>query len=174
MGYFGLVGMTWGWLVAFLMGQVSDSMHATPDRNTNATTPSSSWSTLWPSEHELHHIRHKRHRKLITRARLSSAYPTSGGLYYWAYMTAAPRYKLFSCYICAWSMVLSTPLACCSITYSVHSCSIPWYTLIADIHYISQAAQLLISAVQLAHPDYVTKSWHIYVCIPSLCRSPPC
>ena len=36
-----------------------------------------------------------------------------------AYMTAPPRWKLFSCYICAWSMVMSTPLSCCSITYTV-------------------------------------------------------
>jgi len=34
-------------------------------------------------------------------------------------MTAAPRWKLFSCYICAWSMVISTPLSSCSITYSI-------------------------------------------------------
>jgi hypothetical protein len=27
MGYFGLVGMTWGWLVAAVMGQVRSASH---------------------------------------------------------------------------------------------------------------------------------------------------
>ncbi|PSR80619.1 hypothetical protein PHLCEN_2v6688 [Hermanssonia centrifuga] len=76
-------------------------------------------------------------------AELASAYPTSGGLYYWAYMTAAPRYKLLSCYVAAWSMVISTPLACCSITYS--------------------AAQMLIATAQLAYPNYVAEVWHVYL-----------
>ncbi|KAH8101637.1 amino acid transporter [Cristinia sonorae] len=103
LGYLGLIGMTWGWLVGAVMGQFL----------------------------------------VYSLAELSSAYPTSGGLYYWAYMTASPRWKMFSCYICAWSMVISTPLACCSITYS--------------------AAQLLIATVQLAHPDYEAQAWHIYL-----------
>ncbi|KIP04158.1 hypothetical protein PHLGIDRAFT_120946 [Phlebiopsis gigantea 11061_1 CR5-6] len=103
MGYCGLVGMTWGWLVAALMGM----------------------------------------NLVYSLAELASAYPTSGGLYYWAFMTAPPRYKKLSCYVAAWSMIISTPLACCSITYS--------------------AAQMLIASVQLAHPDYVAAVWHIYL-----------
>jgi len=103
MGYLGLVGMTWGWLVGAVMGQFL----------------------------------------VYSLAELSSAYPTSGGLYYWAYMTATPRWKMISCYVTAWSMVISTPLACCSITYS--------------------AAQLLMATVQLGQPDYIAKSWHTYL-----------
>ncbi|KAJ3549968.1 hypothetical protein NM688_g5123 [Phlebia brevispora] len=76
-------------------------------------------------------------------AELSSAYPTSGGLYHWAYMTAPPKYKKVACYLVAWSMIISTPLACCSITYS--------------------AAQLLIATCQLAYPSYVAEAWHIYL-----------
>ena len=39
-----------------------------------------------------------KHRLLVqtlaySLAELSSAYPTSGGLYYWAFMTAPPKYK---------------------------------------------------------------------------------
>ncbi|KAH7103349.1 amino acid transporter [Auriculariales sp. MPI-PUGE-AT-0066] len=103
MGYFGLVGMTWGWLVGFLGGQFL----------------------------------------VYSLSELASAYPTSGGLYYWTYMTAPPRWKMSWCYLCAWSMVISTPLACCSITFS--------------------AAQLLMSTVQLAHPDYEAQAWHTYL-----------
>ncbi|KZV97072.1 amino acid transporter [Exidia glandulosa HHB12029] len=103
LGYFGLVGMTWGWLVAAVAGQFL----------------------------------------VYSLAELSSAYPTSGGLYYWTYMTAPPKWKMSWCYICAWSMVISTPLACCSITFS--------------------AAQLLISTVQLAQPDYSPQAWHTYL-----------
>ncbi|KAI0338005.1 amino acid transporter [Trametopsis cervina] len=103
MGYCGLVGMTWGWLVGAVMGQ--------------------------PLVYSL--------------AELSSAYPTSGGLYYWAFMTAPPKYKKLSCYVVAWSMIISTPLACCSITYS--------------------AAQMLIAAVQMAYPNYAAAVWHIYL-----------
>ncbi|EKM57619.1 uncharacterized protein PHACADRAFT_251336 [Phanerochaete carnosa HHB-10118-sp] len=103
MGYCGLVGMTWGWLVGAVMGQ--------------------------PLAYSL--------------AELASAYPTSGGLYYWAYMTAAPRYKKLSCYVVAWSMIISTPLSCCSITYS--------------------AAQLLIATAQLAYPNYIATVWHVYL-----------
>lgn len=103
LGYFGLVGMTWGWLVGAIMGQFLT----------------------------------------YSLAELSSAYPTSGGLYYWTYMTAPPRWKMSWCYICAWSMVISTPLACCSITFS--------------------AAQLLISTIQLAIPDYSPQAWHTYL-----------
>ncbi|KAM5537391.1 hypothetical protein V8D89_008910 [Ganoderma adspersum] len=103
MGYMGLVGMTWGWFVAAVMGQFL----------------------------------------AYSLAELSSAYPTSGGLYYWAYMTAPPKYKMLSCYVVAWSMIISTPLACVSITYS--------------------AAQLLVAAFQLAYPNYAAETWHIYL-----------
>ena len=76
-----------------------------------------------------------------------------------AYMTAAPRCKLFSCYICAWLMVMSTPLSCYSITYSVsfgsprhpperfHGCPAP--------HCDSSARQ-----PELSHPELV----HIRAC----------
>ena len=40
-------------------------------------------------------------------------------------------------------MIISTPLACCSITYS--------------------AAQLLIATAQLAYPTYDAAVWHIYL-----------
>lgn len=40
-------------------------------------------------------------------------------------------------------MIISTPLACCSITYS--------------------AAQLLIATAQLAYPDYAAAVWHVYL-----------
>ncbi|EIN03859.1 amino acid transporter [Punctularia strigosozonata HHB-11173 SS5] len=103
MGYMGLIGMTWGWLVAAVMGQFL----------------------------------------VYSLAELSSAYPTSGGLYYWAYMTASPRWRMLSCYVVAWSMIISTPLACVSITYS--------------------AAQLLVATVQVGLPDYEPASWHIYL-----------
>ncbi|KIP06824.1 hypothetical protein PHLGIDRAFT_19368 [Phlebiopsis gigantea 11061_1 CR5-6] len=103
MGYCGLVGMTWGWLVGAVMGQ--------------------------PLVYAL--------------AELSSAYPTSGGLYYWAFMTASTRYKKLSCYVVAWSMIISTPLSCCSITYS--------------------AAQMLIAMAQLAYPNYLAEVWHVYL-----------
>lgn len=58
-------------------------------------------------------------------------------------MTAPPKWKMSWCYICAWSMVISTPLACCSITFS--------------------AAQLLISTVELAKPEYSPEAWHTYL-----------
>ena len=76
-------------------------------------------------------------------------------------MTASPRYKKvrripfglkpncshlcqqLSCYVVAWSMIISTPLSCCSITYS--------------------AAQLLIATAQLAYPNYVATVWHVYL-----------
>ncbi|TBU31322.1 amino acid transporter [Dichomitus squalens] len=103
MGYMGLIGMTWGWLVGAVMGQFL----------------------------------------AYSLAELSSAYPTSGGLYYWAYMTTPPKYKLLSCYVVAWSMIISTPLACVSITYS--------------------AAQLLVACAQLGVPDYVAEAWHVYL-----------
>ncbi|EJD41031.1 amino acid transporter [Auricularia subglabra TFB-10046 SS5] len=103
LGYFGLVGMTWGWLVGAVMGQFL----------------------------------------VYSLAELSSAYPTSGGLYYWTYMTAPPKWKMSWCYLCAWSMVISTPLACCSITFS--------------------AAQLLMSTVALANPSYSVQAWHTYL-----------
>ena len=99
MGYMGLVGMTWGWLVGAVMGQVRSC--------TPVCYSSGIQLVLQPLAYAL--------------AELSSAYPTSGGLYYWAYMTAAPKYKLLSCYVVAWSMIISTPLACVSITYSVGS-----------------------------------------------------
>ncbi|KAI0701071.1 amino acid transporter [Cytidiella melzeri] len=76
-------------------------------------------------------------------AELASAYPTSGGLYYWAFMTASPKYKKLSCYVVAWSMIISTPLSCCSITYS--------------------AAQMLIAAAQMAYPNYIAAVWHVYL-----------
>lgn len=40
-------------------------------------------------------------------------------------------------------MIISTPLSCCSITYS--------------------AAQLLIATAQLAYPNYVATVWHVYL-----------
>ena len=40
-------------------------------------------------------------------------------------------------------MIISTPLACCSITYS--------------------AAQLLIATAQLAYPNYIAAVWHVYL-----------
>ena len=40
-------------------------------------------------------------------------------------------------------MIISTPLACCSITYS--------------------AAQLLIASAQLAYPTYIAAVWHVYL-----------
>ena len=118
LGYLGLVGMSWGWFVGAVMGQVRPPVFASRVDRTEFCM------LQW---------------LVYSLAELSSAYPTSGGLYYWfaaaalpneisvsdlcgflrAYMTAAPQWKLFSCYICAWSMVISTPLFCCSITYAV-------------------------------------------------------
>ena len=61
-------------------------------------------------------------------------------------------------------MIISTPLACCSITYSVrhHFC---WSSVQRfDILPIStKAAQLLIGTAQLSNPDYVAQSWHVYL-----------
>ncbi|KAF7795625.1 hypothetical protein EIP86_006790 [Pleurotus ostreatoroseus] len=94
MGYCGLVGMTWGWLVGAVMGQ--------------------------PLAYSL--------------AELSSAYPTSGGLYHWAYMTAPPKYKK---------------------SYAYH--------LALENLQPLKAAQLLIATCQLAYPDYDALSWHIYL-----------
>ncbi|PIL25973.1 transporter [Ganoderma sinense ZZ0214-1] len=91
MGYMGLVGMTWGWFVAAVMGQKPPPIPTTAQF------------------------------LAYSLAELSSAYPTSGGLYYWAYMTAPPKYKMLSCYVVAWSMIISTPLACVSITYSAYN-----------------------------------------------------
>ena len=70
----GLVGMTWGWLVGAVMGQVRlSSCHDKGFGSLNSLP-------LQPLAYSL--------------AELSSAYPTSGGLYYWAFMTASPRYKM--------------------------------------------------------------------------------
>lgn len=95
-------------------------------------------------------------------AELSSAYPTSGGLYYWAYMTAPPKYKMLSCYVVAWSMIISTPLACVSITYSV-STRTPLGRPCDIFEPCLQAAQLLVAAFQLAYPNYTAEAWHIYL-----------
>ena len=64
--------MTWGWLVGAVMGQVRQHTQS----NVSLYSPASYEQPL-----------------AYSLAELSSAYPTSGGLYYWAYVTAAPRYK---------------------------------------------------------------------------------
>ena len=39
-------------------------------------------------------------------AELASAYPTSGALYYYAYMLAPPRAKVLTCWVTGWVLVL--------------------------------------------------------------------
>ena len=77
-------------------------------------------------------------------------------------MTAAPKYKLLSCYVVAWSMIISTPLACVSITYSVGSL-LSFIMIPNSPEPRIQAAQLLVSCAQLGLPDYVAEAWHIYM-----------
>ena len=59
-------------------------------------------------------------------------------------------------------MIISTPLACVSITYSVGSL-LPLIMIPNSPEPRIQAAQLLVSCAQLGLPDYVAEAWHIYL-----------
>jgi amino acid transporter len=79
-------------------------------------------------------------------------------------MTSAPRWKMLSCYVVAWSMIISTPLSCVSITYSVSHASFSHHVSSHVLTYrYFQAAQLLIATVQVGIPTYEPTSWHIYL-----------
>lgn len=74
-------------------------------------------------------------------AEICSAYPTSGGVYYWSAMLApSPRYAVVASYITGWIGALGNLLVSTSISFG--------------------GAQLIISAIGLWNETFMPKPWH--------------
>ena len=74
-------------------------------------------------------------------AEICSAYPTSGGVYYWSAMLApSPKYAVVASYITGWIGALGNLLVSTSISFG--------------------GAQLIISAIGLWNEEFVPKPWH--------------
>ncbi|EFX04896.1 amino acid permease [Grosmannia clavigera kw1407] len=76
-------------------------------------------------------------------AEMSSAMPTAGGLYYWTFKCAPPKLKKVSCWITAWSMVMSTALSGAS--------------------FFMTQAQMIQALVVMFHPDFDPTAWQLYL-----------
>ncbi|KUJ17104.1 amino acid permease [Mollisia scopiformis] len=83
------------------------------------------------------------HTMVFSLAELGSAYPTAGGLYYWTYLLAPKGIKAISCWITAWSMVISAVLGAASM-------------------FMTQA-QMLESFVIMFNPDWYPTDWQTYL-----------
>lgn len=76
-------------------------------------------------------------------AEISSAFPTSGGLYYATAMLAPPRYKAILSWIVGWSNYFVQVTGAPSVAYST--------------------ASIILTCKQLADPDYEIQTWQVYL-----------
>ncbi|VEU20045.1 DEKNAAC100645 [Brettanomyces naardenensis] len=76
-------------------------------------------------------------------AEISSAFPTSGGLYYATAMLAPPKYKALLSWIVGWSNYFVQVTGAPSVGYG--------------------CASMILALNQITHPDYVFENWHCYL-----------
>ncbi|KAF1993571.1 hypothetical protein P154DRAFT_540300 [Amniculicola lignicola CBS 123094] len=76
-------------------------------------------------------------------AELSSSMLTAGGLYHWTYHTTPPKLKRISCWITAWSMVLSASFS-------------------GGSFFMTQA-QMIHALIVMFHPHFAPTDWQIYL-----------
>lgn len=76
-------------------------------------------------------------------AEISSAFPTSGGLYYATAMLAPPKYKVILSWIVGWSNYFVQVTGAPSVAYST--------------------ASIILTCKQLADPDYEQQTWQVYL-----------
>lgn len=76
-------------------------------------------------------------------AEISSAFPTSGGLYYATAMLAPPKYKALLSWIVGWSNYFVQVTGAPSVAYST--------------------ASIILTCKQLADPNYEAQTWQVYL-----------
>ncbi|KAL1865226.1 hypothetical protein Plec18167_009494 [Paecilomyces lecythidis] len=76
-------------------------------------------------------------------AELASAFPSSGGPYYYAYMVSTEKYRALVAYVVGWLSVLAWLFAFCSIcTYT---------------------AQIILALASFYHPLYIATQWQVWI-----------
>ena len=84
----------------------------------------------------------------FSMAELCSSMPTAGGLYYAAAVLAPEGWGPIASWFVGWSNLCGFATGPCSVTYAL--------------------AAMLITAGQIAYPDYVPQTWHIYLTLLAL------
>lgn len=79
----------------------------------------------------------------FTMAELCSSMPTAGGLYYASAVLAPEGYGPLASWITGWSNFFGFATGPCSVNYAL--------------------AAMLITCGEIAYPDYVAQTWHIYL-----------
>ncbi|CAH0055984.1 unnamed protein product [Clonostachys solani] len=79
----------------------------------------------------------------ISLAELASAYPNSGGQYFWAKVLAPPKYAPIASYLTGWFSFAGSIFTSASIALGM--------------------ASGIVGLYQLTHPDFVIEAWHVVV-----------
>ncbi|KAL8703734.1 MAG: hypothetical protein Q9201_003080 [Fulgogasparrea decipioides] len=79
----------------------------------------------------------------ISLSELASAYPNSGGQYFWANELAPRRYANFASYLTGWFAWAGSIFTSASVALAVGSAGVGCW--------------------QLSHPEFTFKSWHVFV-----------
>lgn len=79
----------------------------------------------------------------LSMAEICHVYPTTGGQYHWSFLLAPAKYRYIIAYFTGWISAAG------------------WVALTATAS--SLAGQFIVGIIALLHPNYVSKSWHIFL-----------